>query len=209
MIAAENYRDQDKQLTVFTREMGKILLIAEGATGKGRNTSLAMPFTEMEFTTSQPLGVYNLYFLRQGLVRKSFPRIYRSELMLANAVYFLNLIDALVDFGQQDAKLYDFLREYLGLTDFASPQEFNNLTLVMSLRALSLCGHPVTANHCKGVRKKREWENILNSDLMSLSKIEFDPDFTASMMQYVANVVGCEIPGSKYLQTIRKGNSHE
>ncbi|MGL4522961.1 MAG: DNA repair protein RecO [Bacilli bacterium] len=118
-----DYGESNKILTVYTKEMGKISLLARGAKkAKSRFVSVTQPFVRCEFIASfSPNG--GMGFLEQGEVIDRF-RFLREDLVLcAYGSYFSELIWKGIDENAPNIYVYQLLLEsFVALGEEVDPQ---------------------------------------------------------------------------------------
>jgi DNA repair protein RecO (recombination protein O) len=110
-----NTGETDKILTLYTREHGKLAVIAKGARKAGsRTTGATELFTETRFLLGSGRS---LEIVQQAEIQQSFPAIRTDLEKLARATYLCELLDRLTaeNDALQSAELYDLLLSALYL----------------------------------------------------------------------------------------------
>jgi DNA repair protein RecO (recombination protein O) len=144
-----DYGEGNKILTVLTKEMGKIGIMAQGARKtKSRFSALSQPFIHAHFLFHAGAG---LATLNQGEIITSFPVIRLDLYKTAYASYLLELTDRLVEERKRSMLLYDLLLASLKHIEQGKDQEV--ITRIFEVKVLTLFGYKPILNACSNCRK--------------------------------------------------------
>lgn len=142
-----NTGETDKILTLYTREHGKLSVIAKGARKAGSRTSGATElFTETRFLLASGRS---LEIVQQAEIQQSFPGIRTDLEKLARATYLCELLDRLTAESDalQSAELYDLLLSALYLLQRAENYP-DAVVHAYELRLLAEIGYAPTLENC-------------------------------------------------------------
>lgn len=144
IIRTNDYGESNKILTIYTKEMGKIAVMARGAKKpKSRLSSISQLFTHGQFLVQKGSG---LGVLNQGEILNTF-RTIRSDIFLtAYAAYMIELLDKLTDDGKPSVSLFSFLHTML--THLNNNVEADVLLYIYELRMLRIAGISPEVNCC-------------------------------------------------------------
>ncbi|KGP73163.1 DNA repair protein RecO [Pontibacillus yanchengensis] len=107
VIRTGNYGETHKIVTLFTRERGKIAVMAKGAKKpKSKMSAITQPFVHASFLIQIGSNMGTLY---QGEVLQSLRSIREDIIKAAYAAYISELTDKLVEENQPDPFLYQQL----------------------------------------------------------------------------------------------------
>lgn len=107
VVRTTDYGEANKIVTVYTREAGKISLMARGAKKtKSRFTAVSQPFTYGYFLYHASSGMGSL---QQGELISSFRTIREDLAKTAYAVYLMELLDRLTEDKEANGYLFDML----------------------------------------------------------------------------------------------------
>lgn len=111
VLKRKNFGETDKFLTLYTKQNGKIRVIAKGIR---RTTSRKAGSLELFNYCRLILAKgRNLDIITEVAVVDSFRSWRKNLIKVAVAFYFSELIDKLTPDGQENSKVFDLLREYL------------------------------------------------------------------------------------------------
>jgi DNA repair protein RecO (recombination protein O) len=140
-----NYRDADRIVTLFSRELGKIQVTARGCR---RQKSRLLVATELFC-----YGEYILYF-RQGRytmtqceIKDDFYNIRTNLDTLAYSTYLINLCEEAIQPGEGNSYLFRLL---LNALTYLSYSDLNplDITLIFSLKMIDLLGYRPQLSAC-------------------------------------------------------------
>jgi DNA repair protein RecO (recombination protein O) len=142
-----NTGETDKILTLYTREHGKLSVIAKGARKAGSRLSGATElFTETRFLLASGKS---LEIVQQAEIQQSFPGIRTDLEKLARATYLCELLDRLTAESDalQSTDLYDLLLSALYLLQRATTYP-DVVVHAYELRLLAMIGYAPALEHC-------------------------------------------------------------
>lgn len=140
-----NFKESDKILTVFSRNNGKVQVIAKGARRPKSNLfSSAQIFTYGEFVLYKGK---NFYHLNQGEVINSFYGIREDLAKLAYATYLIELIDAGVMEEEPNERLFQLLIKSL-LTLIGMKENYLKLIVAFELKFITFIGYRPQLSRC-------------------------------------------------------------
>ena len=101
------FAEADKLVTLFTREHGKIKVIAKGARRvPSRLAGRVEPFSYGEYFIARGR---NLHILSQAVLFETFQFVRESESILPSALFMLKLVHSGTAEGQRNSELFDLL----------------------------------------------------------------------------------------------------
>ncbi|WP_416149326.1 DNA repair protein RecO [Salipaludibacillus sp. HK11] len=144
IIRTTNYSETNKILTVYSRENGKVALMARGAKRpKSRFVSSSQLFVYGSFVYQKSTGIGTL---NQADVLDSFRDI-RSDLMLtAYAAYMVELLDKLTEDKESNPYLFELLYQLLYHLNEGEDGEI--LMRILETKMLSFSGSAPTLHQC-------------------------------------------------------------
>ncbi|MGO4887218.1 DNA repair protein RecO [Anaerobacillus sp. MEB173] len=136
VIRTTDYGESNKILTLYTREFGKIGVMARGSKRpKSRLASLSQLFTYGTFLFQKNSG---LGLLNQGEIINSF-RVIRNDLFhTAYAAYIVELLDKLTDDQERNPYLFELLCQTLTFINEEMDAEI--LTRIFEIKMLRVAG---------------------------------------------------------------------
>lgn len=145
VIRTQDYGEGNKILTVFTKEMGKVGMMAQGARKtKSRFAAVSQPFIQALFFFHT--GSSGLATLSQADLFQSFPKIRGDLYKTAYASYISELTDRLSDERQKNTRLFQLLAESYNHIENGKDSEV--VTRIFEVKVLSLFGHRPILQHC-------------------------------------------------------------
>ncbi|WP_280768495.1 DNA repair protein RecO [Salipaludibacillus daqingensis] len=144
IIRTTNYSETNKILTIYSRENGKIALMARGAKKpKSRFASSSQLFIYGSFVYQKSKGIGTL---NQADILDSFRNI-RSDLMLtAYAAYMVELLDKLTEDQESNPYLFELLFQLLHHLDEGEDGEI--LLRILETKMLTFTGSTPTLHQC-------------------------------------------------------------
>lgn len=144
VIRTINYGETNKIITIYTREKGKVSVMARGARKpKSRLSSVSQLFTYGQFMYQHTSG---LGTLQQGEIISTM-RVIREDLFFtAFAAYYVELTNKLTDENVPNGFLFEFLLQTLQL--LCEGKDQNVLTFIFELKMLHLAGIQPYLNGC-------------------------------------------------------------
>lgn len=144
IIRTTNYGETNKILTIYSREIGKVTLMARGAKKpRSRFASSSQLFIYGSFVYQRSKGIGTL---NQADIIDSFREI-RSDLMLtAYAANMVELLDKLTEDHESNPYLYEILYQLLHHLDEGEDGEV--LLRIFETKMLSFSGSTPTLHQC-------------------------------------------------------------
>lgn len=136
--------EKDRILTVYTREAGKVSVVAKGSRRPGSKLSGATePFTYCRMFLSRGR---DLEVLSQAEIKESFPRLRTDMKAVAYAVYILELTHAFTDEREPNPDLFDTLLSVLYVLESGTDPEI--AARYYELQMLSILGYEPHFDSC-------------------------------------------------------------
>ncbi|MDA8235864.1 MAG: DNA repair protein RecO [Clostridia bacterium] len=143
VLRTRKYSEADQLVTLFSRQRGKIPAIAKGVRKvKSRRRGGVQPFTHGAFVLYEGRS---LDHITQGDVIDAFPALTADLDRLAYASYITELVDGLVEEGQQNEKVFLLLLTTLHLMTTEDPEI---LTRVFEMRLTNFLGYCPELDSC-------------------------------------------------------------
>ncbi|MDT0013111.1 DNA repair protein RecO [Listeria cossartiae] len=144
VIRQTSYRESDKIVRMYTREFGKIGVVARGAKKtKSRLAAVTQLFTNGYFTF---FGGNGLGTLQQGEVIENFSSIQQDIFMTAYATYVCELLDKATEERQSNPYLYELTFQIL--RDIDEGYDPQILTQIYEMKMLRVLGLYPTMDKC-------------------------------------------------------------
>lgn len=157
-----NYRDNDRILTIFTREQGTVTASARGCRKCGSGLlACSELFTYGEFALFEGRGRYTVDACD---VRERFYPIREDMDRLAAGAYMLSVTESCTPKGQQSEELFDLLYYALSYASYGK-QAPVDVALCFLARCLAVLGYTPRLTSCARCGR----------DLRSLPGLGFDP----------------------------------
>lgn len=129
--------EKDRIVTVYTRELGKVAVVAKGSRRPGSKLAGATePFTYSRVFLSRGR---ELDVVSQAEIRESFPGIRREMKPIAYAVYMLELVNSFTDDREPNPDLFDTLLSVLYVLESGTDPEI--AARYFELQMLSTLGY--------------------------------------------------------------------
>jgi DNA repair protein RecO (recombination protein O) len=144
VIRTTDYGEANKILTLYTRELGKIGVMARGAKRpKSRLASISQLFTygHYVFQKTNGLGVLN-----QGEIIQSFKDLRTDIFLTSYAAYNIDLLDKLTDQYEENPYLFELLLQTLSYID--DGQDYEILTRIFEMKMLKVAGIGMYVDGC-------------------------------------------------------------
>ncbi|HZG72306.1 MAG TPA: DNA repair protein RecO [Chondromyces sp.] len=173
VIRTTNYGENNKIVTVYTRESGKIGLMARGAKKpNSRLSSITQPFTYGYFLFQKSRG---LGTLQQGEMISSMRHIREDLFLTAYAAYMAELLDKSTEEKQPNPYLFELLYQVFNLMNEGQDAEI--LTNIFEMKMLQLLGLRPELSACVncGSQEGRFAFSIRENGLLCHRCFEIDP----------------------------------
>ncbi|QPC46917.1 DNA repair protein RecO [Mangrovibacillus cuniculi] len=144
VIRTVPYGETNKIVTLYTRELGKVGVMARGAKKtNSRLSSITQPFTHGSFLFQRGQGIGTL---QQGERLSSTRSIQQDIMKTAYASYLSELLDKSVEESKQDPFLFEFFHQLMSRLEDGNDPEI--LTAIFEIKLLPLLGYYPTLNQC-------------------------------------------------------------
>lgn len=152
IIRTQNYGETHKIVTIFTRERGKIAVIARGAKKpKSRMAAITQPFVKGNFLIQQGKGLGSL---QQGEVIQSFRQIREDIIKTAYGAYIAELTIKLIEDKEPDHFLY--LQFIAALTAISEDKDPDIITIIYELKTYYKAGFAPVLHHCVNCQRPEQ-----------------------------------------------------
>src|SRR3990167_4913627 len=185
ILKKRNFSESDRLLTIFTRDFGKLTVLAKGVrrprskkaghlelgnwckifAAKGKNLDL---LTEVE--TKKAFGIDNFSSTK------------------ANKIYhLLELVDSLTQHEQKNQKVFFLLLQYLD--EIAKGNNFDLISSVFKVKLLSELGF-FSAKSLKGSKSQEFLQSLENDDFENLQKrVKLDKDSYLKLLTFLDSMI--------------------
>lgn len=152
VIRTTDYGETNKIITLYTRELGKVGVMARGAKKpKSRLSSISQPFTYGYYLIQKSTG---LGTLQQGEIIYSMRKIREDIFCTAYAAYVVELTDKVVEDKKVNPHLFELLLQTLKY--MSEGIDLDILLNIYEMKMLSVAGiHPII-DGCSICGKKEE-----------------------------------------------------
>ncbi|MCF6137959.1 DNA repair protein RecO [Pseudalkalibacillus berkeleyi] len=144
VIRTSDYGESNKVLTVYTKDFGKLGMMARGAKKtKSRLSSVSQLFTHAHFLIQKGSGLGSL---SQGEIINTFRGIKQDIIKTAYAAYMVELLDKVTDEHKPSPALFEFLS--LSLTYLEEDIDPDVLKAIFEMKMLRLAGIGPQVDRC-------------------------------------------------------------
>ena len=151
MLRRIDHGDDDLIITLFTREKGKISVIAKSAKKSVKRFSGVLDLFSVLQTVCTSGRGKGLLVLQEASLEQLFPKIRENIIKTAYASYWIELINQWLEEGQAQPQLYHLIRCMLEALDCDSMPE-ESLSILFQMRFLSLAGLSPNLDHCSACK---------------------------------------------------------
>lgn len=146
IVRTMNYGEAGKILVVFSKQQGKISLMARGAKKlKSRHASVSQLFTHGDFTYYKG-GSSQMGTLNQGDILHAHRSLHEDLHKAAYAAYLVELVDRL--FADQEGSSHVFNQLSAGLTALEEDKDPPIVIHIFELLMLHVSGYAPVLDHC-------------------------------------------------------------
>jgi DNA repair protein RecO (recombination protein O) len=150
IIRTTNYGETNKIITIYSRESGKVGVMARGAKKpKSRLSSISQLFTYGYYFVQQSSG---LGTLQQGEVIQSMRKLREDIMLTAHAAYIAELTDKLTDDKKTNPYLFELL--YQTLHYMNEGLDLDILRSIYEIKMLHVAGILPKINGCANCQKQ-------------------------------------------------------
>ncbi|MCP3741356.1 DNA repair protein RecO [Rossellomorea sp. BNER] len=144
VIRTNQYGESNKIVTIFSREFGKIGVMARGARKpNSRLSSVSQLFTYGHFLFQKSTG---LGTLQQGEIISTYRHIREDLFKTAYATYIVDLLDKVTEDKKSDPYLYELLSQTIHYIDEGYDPDI--LTNIFEMKMLPILGLYPNVNQC-------------------------------------------------------------
>jgi DNA repair protein RecO (recombination protein O) len=144
VIRALDYGEGDKILSVFTRQAGKLSVMARGAKKiKSRYTAAAQLFTYGEYTFFR---THSMGTLRNAEIQHSYHKLREQLHTAAYAAYLAELTERLTGEGEPDEYLFEQLKAALDALEQEKDPQI--VVLIYELKIIAAAGYMPSLSEC-------------------------------------------------------------
>jgi DNA repair protein RecO (recombination protein O) len=144
VLRTTDYGETNKIVTIFTREWGKVGVMARGAKKpKSRLAAISQPFTYGYFLVQKGSGLGSL---QQGEITVSFRSLKEDIFLTAYASYLIDLIDKCTEENKPNPYLFEMLYQTLNYVNEGYDPQI--LTHIFEMKMLASLGLYPVLNQC-------------------------------------------------------------
>jgi DNA repair protein RecO (recombination protein O) len=122
VLRHSDFGEADRLLTVFTRRLGKVRVIAKGVRkAKSRKAGHVQPFSRVQMQLARGR---DLWILTQAEASEVYPALREDLVLLGHAAYVVELLDRFTYEEGEHRALYDLLTRTLTRINRGDPPEF-------------------------------------------------------------------------------------
>lgn len=152
IIRSIDYGEGDKILTVWTREIGKIAVMAKGTRkAKSRHSAAVQLFTLGEFLL---FGGSQMLSLSQVDIIESYASLRQDLYKTAYASYFAELIYRLTEERERNPYLFELLKQSLDFID--EDKDLDILARIFEMNMLAISGVRPQLDHCVSCGREKD-----------------------------------------------------
>lgn len=159
VIKAQDYKENDKLVWLYTEQFGKVTAIARGAKkSKSKLFALTLPLCYADYALFKGKSLFNL---QEGKIENSFQGLLSNLDKLTYSSYVCELIDICMQDGENNKKLYkDFITcLYLLNTDAL---DYEMLIRSFELKLLKATGYGLNLDNCVSCKNKITVTNYIS-----------------------------------------------
>ena len=155
VIRSVDYGESSKVITLFTREHGKVGVMARGSKKpRSRLAAVSQPFTHAYFLCKSGPGSTAVADLTQGDILDSFGGLRQDLLVTATAAYIVELVDRLTQEREANPFLYQLLLTTLRYLDEGKDAEI--LCRIFESKMLIVAGIRPHLHSCSQCASEQE-----------------------------------------------------
>jgi DNA repair protein RecO (recombination protein O) len=167
-LVLRSYRlgETSKVLVCYTRDHGKVRLVAKGVRkGGGRLGAALEPLMVSGVVFYMRPGRDRLSLVSQAHIEREFPALRRDLVRMAYASAVLELVDDLVVEGQSDAALFDLMERSLEAAASVSADGLDRVLWLFELSLAKLLGYEPKFDRCVVCGREREPASAFSAQL--------------------------------------------
>lgn len=146
VIKSLKYSEQDKILTVLTRDLGRISVMAKGALRSKGNIGIVSRF--LSCSDFSLFKGRNMYVLKDADFITNYPNI---ELDIEKLTYCSHFADMMMDIVQEGQAFPEAIDHFLYAVmhmNSAQPDQYETIRLFFELRSVFVMGYTPRLDHC-------------------------------------------------------------
>lgn len=144
VIRSTDYGEANKILTLYTREFGKIAVMARGAKRpKSRLSSISQIFCYGQFVFQKTSGIG---VLNQGEIIRSLKSLRADIFLTAYAAYIVELLDKLTEQNERNPFLFELTLQILKYID--DGHDYEILTRLFEVKMIRVAGIGIYLDGC-------------------------------------------------------------
>ncbi len=144
VIRTNAYGENNKIVTIYSKELGKVGVMARGANKpSSRFTAVSQLFSHGTFVFQRGTGLGSL---QQGEIMESMRSIREDIFLTAYASFVVELMDRTTDEGKRNAALYELLYQVLHYINEGFDAEI--LTFIFEMKMCDVIGITPELNRC-------------------------------------------------------------
>lgn len=164
VIKRVNYKDQDKIVTLYTKELGKIAVMAKGI--RKIDSKRKSHFEPGNLVKTELIKSHKFYISAQTELLNSFPQL-KKNFDKANALYYiLEIFDGLVPEEDDNVLLFKFLEKTLSVLEIIDNTKITDIINAYNIKALRMSGfldNPYEIIHTKTNKEFYSYlDNLIN-----------------------------------------------
>lgn len=152
LLRAVDYRDADRIVTLLTRELGKVAVMARGARRSRRRFGGALEAYAL-LRAEVALGRGEVGRLAQAQVQRAYPRTIADLRRIALAGAGLELVREIAPAREPDERLFDATVRFLEVLD-AAAEAREEILLAFEVRVMSIAGFTPGVDVCARCGKR-------------------------------------------------------
>ncbi|MGL5351744.1 MAG: DNA repair protein RecO [Clostridium sp.] len=159
VIKAQDYKENDKLVWLYTEEFGKVTAIARGAKkSKSRLFTLTLPLCFADYVLFKGKSLFNL---QEGRIENSFQGLLSNLDKLTYSAYICELIDICLEDGEKNKQLYQDFITCLYLLN-SDALDYEMLIRSFELKLLKSTGYGLNLDQCVECKKKISVANYIS-----------------------------------------------
>jgi len=144
ILSTIDYADNDRIVSLFTLEHGRIKTFARGARNSRKRFGAALePFARVEAQVRVKQGLSGF---QQAEIRNIYPQIRRDLVKIAHSLYACELVEAMIPEGHPLPRLFRLLAAYLDRLESSAACESERIFFEINL--LNILGYRPSLESC-------------------------------------------------------------
>lgn len=190
VLKRTNYKEADKILTVYTKDLGKISCIAKGIRKiSSKKLGALEPFC---LTKIHIVESYGYYIVTQTNIIKSFINIKSNYESITNGLYMLEIFDKIVPLESPNLTLFNFLSKSLYFYDLKPSLTIINGYNIKLLRLLGFYSEDIFVTQSQQELAK-QLEKSKFEEILKLPDNQINFSIQAILRNYTEEVAESKI----------------